>query len=96
MSLGVENLFLLLQEFGTPGQHKKFMAAHRAGSLRYSELKPAVADAIAAYLAPFRKRVAELEKNSNKVWKIYASGARAAQKIAAQKIAATRAHLGLL
>lgn len=96
ISPGVENLFLLLQEFGAPMQYKKFMAAHKAGSLRYSELKPAVADAIASSFAPFRKRVAELEKNPNKVWNMYASGARVAQKIAARKIAAVRAHIGLI
>lgn len=96
MSAGVTNLFLFLQEFGTPIQYKKCIAAHKAGSLRYSELKPAVADAIADYFAPFRKRVAELEKSPAKVWKIYSGGARDAQKIAAKKIAVVRAHLGLL
>ncbi|MDO8435670.1 MAG: tryptophan--tRNA ligase [bacterium] len=96
MSAGVANLFLLLQEFGTPNQYKKFMAAHRAGSLRYSELKPVVADAIASYLAPFRKRVAELEKNPAKVWKIYTSGARVAQKTATKKLSAVRDRLGLI
>lgn len=96
MSKGVENLFLLLQEFGSEKIYKKFMSSYKDGSLKYSDLKPTVANAVSKYFEPFRKKAAELENQQDKVLKIYQEGAKAARKIASQKIQIVRKNIGLI
>ena len=59
MSPGVKNLFTLLQAFAAKETVEHFKAQYDKGTLRYGELKPAVAEAIVAELGPIRERRAE-------------------------------------
>jgi len=79
MPTGVANLFELFAEFGPADEVAKFQKQYKDGSIRYSELKDAVADHIAAYFAEFRLRRAELLKDPKYVAKIFASGAKRAR-----------------
>jgi len=60
MSPGVQNLFGLLRACQATATHDTLLESHQAGSLRYSDLKEAVADAIVDLTTPFRARLAEL------------------------------------
>ncbi len=67
MSPGVENLFTLLRASGRQEAHDILMSAHEAGSLKYVELKDAVADALIDIAGAFRERKEELLDNKKEV-----------------------------
>ena len=67
MSAGVTNLFSLLQAAGAAQAHESLTHDYNAGSLQYSDLKQAVADALVPISAGFRERKAELQKDKKQV-----------------------------
>jgi tryptophanyl-tRNA synthetase len=95
MSPGVKNLFILLEEFGEPGVLRQFQDAYAAGTLRYSELKPAVADAMVATLTPIRARREELVAHPERVRAALDAGADRASAIARRTMEEVRERLGL-
>jgi tryptophanyl-tRNA synthetase len=95
MGPGVKNLFTLLQAFDAPEQVKHFQEQYEAGTLRYSELKPAVGDAIVAELAPIRARREELNATPRKVWDALEQGAERARAVASVTMQEVRCALGL-
>lgn len=95
MGPGVKNLFTLLEAFGTPDQVRYFREQYDAGSLRYSELKPAVGDAVVAELAPIRERREELAAEPERVWKALESGAERARAVATETMREVRSAMGL-
>lgn len=95
MSAGVKNLFTLLQEFAAAGTVRHFQEAYAAGTLRYSELKPAVADAVVAALAPIRARRAELVAHPDRVRAALDAGAERASTVARRTMDEVRHRLGL-
>jgi tryptophanyl-tRNA synthetase len=60
MSEGVENLFSLMKAAGAIEAHDHLMENYHAGSLRYSDLKEEVANALVEMTQVFVKRKAEL------------------------------------
>ena len=95
MSPGVKNLFTLLEAFGTPEQLAHFKAEYDGGTLRYSELKPAVAEAVVAELGPVRARREELAAHPERVWAALEHGAERARTLAQQTMVEVRAKMGL-
>jgi tryptophanyl-tRNA synthetase len=95
MSPGVANLFLLLESFGSPETLQHFREQYDAGTLRYGELKPAVADAVAAELAPIRARREELAAHPERVWGALEHGAARAREVAVKTMAEVREVMGL-
>ncbi|USN53519.1 MAG: tryptophan--tRNA ligase [Candidatus Nomurabacteria bacterium] len=95
MDPGVKNLLVLLKEFGTSAQVKKYEAAYADGSIRYSDLKHDLADALVKGLAPFQERRAKLAKDPKKVWKILHDGAKKARPIAQQTMQDVKQVMGL-
>ncbi len=67
MSAGVENLFLLLTACGNKEAHASLMDDYKAGALRYSDMKQAVADTLVETLAPFQDRKEELKSNKKEI-----------------------------
>lgn len=63
MSPGVSNLFAILLACGSQDKWTSLKNDHTAGSLKYSDLKTAVADSLVNTLKPFRERRAELNSN---------------------------------
>ncbi len=93
MSAGVENLFTLLR-LSAPGEIvEPFLAEHRAGRLRYSDLKEAVQLHLNAALAPIRERRAALATDDVRV--VLARGAERARVIAAETMARVRELMGV-
>lgn len=60
MSPGVKNLFSLLKAAGKADAHNVLMANYESGSLKYAELKEAVAEALVEISTPFRERKMEI------------------------------------
>ncbi len=67
MSAGIENLFGLLKAAGGSDAHASLMDDFKKGTLRYVDLKEAVADALVEISTPFREKKAELNANKKEV-----------------------------
>lgn len=92
----MKNLFELLRACGAADAHTALMADHAAGSLRYGDLKAAVADAVVGLVNPLRERLSVLYGQRQQVEEqIYASSAVIRQR-AAQTVREVREITGLL
>jgi tryptophanyl-tRNA synthetase len=94
MPPGVENLFELFSEFGPGEEVENFRKQYGDRSIRYSELKDAVADHIIAYFAPFRARREELLKHPNEIEKVFKQGAKRARAKAQETMQVVRKKIG--
>ena len=95
-SLGVDNLFVLLREFGTKEQIEYFENERAFGGLKFSELKETLAQQVSDHFAPFREKRAELLANKSLVAEILGDGAHAARKVAGETLARVKDLTGLL
>jgi tryptophanyl-tRNA synthetase len=95
MGPGVANLFTLLEGFAAPETKAHFRAQYEAGTLKYSELKPAVAEAMVAELAPIRARREELARDPDRVRQALARSAERARTVARETMAEVRDRMGL-
>lgn len=95
MSPGVQTLFALLEAFGSKGVHTKLRQEHEAGTLKYSELKPAVAATFAKHFAEFRAKKAELLANPTEIDAVLARGAVAARAVASETLSRVRKIVGI-
>ena len=93
--LGVENLLLLLKEFGSAGDYTTFSAAEKEGTIRYGELKQVLEESIATYFADFRKKRAALLQDSATVTAIMESGAKKAGDVAKETMDRVRKMVGV-
>lgn len=94
-SAGVQNLFTLLHEFGTPEDDAIMERAYQDGSLKYSELKDLLALRIADHLATFRARRAKLLANPAALERMLATNAKKVRKMAQQTVKEVRQKVGL-
>ena len=67
MSPGVENLFTLLRASGEKEAYESLLDDYRQGSLRYVDLKDAVAHALIGLSREFRERRADLIANKKEI-----------------------------
>lgn len=93
-SPGVANLFTLLEVFA-PGRYREFAEAYQAGTIRYSEMKQVLAEAMVERFNPFRKRYEQLARHMDEVRDILADGARRARPVAQATIEDVRQKMGL-
>ncbi len=94
MSPGVKNLFDFLLYLGKNDIHMKMMAEYQNKTIKYSELKKAVADSIIEELADFQNRRELI--NDAEVIKVITKGKKQAQTIAKQTIQEVRKKIGFL
>jgi len=94
-SPGVENLLLLLKEFGSAGDYTAFSAAEKEGTVRYGDLKQVLAESIATYFADFRKKRAALLQDNTTVTAIMESGAKKAGDVAKETMDRVRKMVGV-
>ncbi len=95
MSPGVQNLFTLLGSFAPEETVRHFQEQYEAGTLRYSELKPALAEAMVAELNPVRERREELAAHPERVWEALDAGAERAAVVARATMEEVRERCGL-
>lgn len=92
---GVENLLLLLKQFGDKKTYQQFANAEKDGTIRYGELKTALAEAISDYFADFRKKRAELLTNPAEIERILELGAARARTVATKTMDEVRKLVGI-
>lgn len=93
-SPGVENLFLLLKNFGDKSVYEQFVEVNKKGGLQYGDLKKATADAIAMYFGEFREKRENLLSDPEKMKEILNMGARKAQHVADKTMKDVRRLIG--
>lgn len=96
MSPGVKNLFKLLELFGDNKTYNKFQTAYKNKTIKYSELKTELAEAIIKYLKPIQEKRKYFADNKIKVKKILEDGAKKARIIAQKNILEIKKKMGLL
>lgn len=96
MAPGVKTLFVLLDSFGDKKVYLRFKREYDAGTIRYSDLKPAVAEAIIDYFADFRKTRSALLAHPEKIEQMLAEGARRARRVVEATMGEVRKKVGLL
>jgi tryptophanyl-tRNA synthetase len=92
---GVDNLLMLLKQFGTKEDYETFVEAEKDGSIRYGDLKTTLAEAISTSFESFRTKRAELLKNPTELEAILARGAESARLVAKQTLADVYKLVGL-
>jgi tryptophanyl-tRNA synthetase len=95
MSAGVENLFNLLKACGKNEQINSFISDYNAGTLKYKDIKDAVAEAIIELTTPFKQRKAELYKNLDYVEKLISEHAEKARVIADKTMSNVKNLVGI-
>ncbi len=93
-SAGVANLFTLLEVFA-PDRYAECANAYQQGTIRYSEMKQVLADALIATLTPIRERYTALTNHPDDVRDILAAGARRARPMAQATMEEVREKMGL-
>lgn len=94
ISPNTENLISLYGEFAGKDAAEKVMAERKAGTIKYSEFKPALAEAIIKELEPFQKRRAKISDEDVK--KIFAGGAEKLRPVAAKTLEEVKSKMGLI
>jgi len=94
MGPGVKNLFTLLEAFAEPEVVEQFRADYANQSLRYSDLKHTLGEAIVEAIAPIRERRAEILAKPDQLIEILNAGAERARKLARQTMAEVRDAMG--
>lgn len=95
MSPGVANLFGLLEMSADAQTVEHFRDAYRRGTIRYSELKQALAEALVEALRPIQERHRELMARPGIVEEIVTAGAQRARAVAAETLREVRERMGL-
>lgn len=95
-SPGVDNLFFLLENFGTPEQTTHFRDLQKAETLKFSELKESLAATIAGYFAEFREKKKELLAKPDYLSQILGDGANKARQVAQKTLYEVKQKTGLL
>ncbi|MCL5666599.1 MAG: tryptophan--tRNA ligase [Patescibacteria group bacterium] len=95
-SPGEENLMLLLAHFGKTDGIRHFTEAQNSGTLKYSELKQALAESISEYFTPFREKKKELLARPEYLARVLAQGAAKAAQIARETMLEVKEKIGLV
>ncbi len=95
MSAGLKALFEFVDLF-IPEQKAQFLSQYEEGTLRYVELKDAIAQAIAEVLQPIQQKRLALLEDQQYIDQVIIEGARKAQEIALETVTDVRQRMGLL
>mgnify|MGYP000850963842 CR=1 FL=1 len=95
MPPGVTNLFTLLQSFAPSQVVAQFQQDYDNKTIRYSDLKEAVAEHLIAELTPIQERYQELLANPDQLRKILSTGAEQARNVASKNLQEIRERMGL-
>lgn len=94
MNGGVKALFALGELF-LPDQLDGFRTSYEHGTLQFSQMKDAVAQAIVERLRPIQLRYTELSKSEERVEQLMKHGAEKARSIARDTVAEVKTAMGL-
>lgn len=94
ISSGTKNLLFLLELLAGKETAEKFRKEREAGTIKYSEMKPVLAEAIIKELEPFQKRRAEI--SDEEIKKILKDGGAKARPIAEKTMQEVKEKMGLV
>jgi tryptophanyl-tRNA synthetase len=93
---GGKNLLLLLEQFCDDKKLiEKFNKEYKDNSIKYSELKPILAESITEKLKPIREKRNELAKNPDEVMKILKQGTEKARDAAKQTLKTVKRKMSI-
>jgi tryptophanyl-tRNA synthetase len=92
---GVANLFKLLQLFKLDNQYKKFEQDYKTKTIRYTELKEVLSQAIYKELKPFQEKRKIFKEDSKLVDEIINTGNRKCLQMAEETMREVRGKMGL-
>lgn len=88
---GGKNLINIFEQFSDDKKLvEKFKSEHKKGTIKYSELKPVLSEAIIKVLEPIQKKRKYYEKNPKIVEKILKEGTARARKVASETLKAVK------
>ncbi|HEY3246703.1 MAG TPA: tryptophan--tRNA ligase [bacterium] len=93
-TVGVANLFTLL-DILAPARYAEFVDAYQSGTIRYSDMKQVLAEAMVARFTPMRERYAELIARPDELRDVLSAGAARAGPVAQETLAEVQAKMGL-
>lgn len=93
---GVANLFKLFRIFGEDEIYQKYAADYKAKTIRYSEMKNALAEIIYKELKPFQERRKEFENNPKLVDEILEQSITKCRVLAEETMQEVRQKMGLV
>lgn len=95
MTPGVKTLFAYAKLYIAPSEIQKYEEQFRNGTLKFVEIKDAIAEAIYADLQPLQNKRKELEANPDYVDKVIRESAQKAKAIAQKTIDEVKQKMGL-
>lgn len=95
MAEPVRNLFTILKLVSTPDVVEHFTQAYNDCSIRYGDLKKAIAEGVLAITTPIRQRVADIEANDEYLARVARQGAERARERAAATLSDVRRIMGI-
>jgi tryptophanyl-tRNA synthetase len=96
MSPGTANLFTIMREVSPPETYERFTNQYKGGTIRYSEMKEALAEDLVSALAPVRAASQELAAKPEFVREVLREGARRARLVARRTMVEVKLKMGLL
>ncbi len=94
---GALNLIDLLEEFSNDeALVKKFRDEFKDKTIKYSELKPALTEAIVSHLKPMQEKREKLLKDKKYVEKVLEDGAKRAKEIASKNMGEIKKIIGII
>ena len=90
------SLFNLAYLFGGGELHQKYVQAYKSKTIRYSEMKNEISQAIFQELQPFQERRREFENNPELVEKILEEHTKKCREKAQQTLKEVKEKMGLL
>jgi tryptophanyl-tRNA synthetase len=91
----IENLFLLMDLVGEPGAAKEFRDAYDNCSIRYGDMKKALAEFMVAFIAPIREKATAILNDHIYLEAVMEKGAAKASRSAAATMDRVREAIGL-
>ena len=96
MSAGVENLFEMLRASRQNGAYESLKQDFENGTLKYAELKQAVADSLVSMTNPFKERKAELLSDKKNLKRQIKHSSAEIRKKAAVTVSEVKELIGLM
>ncbi len=94
-SEAVRNLFILLELVGSPEVVRKFEEDYQTGTIRYGDMKKALAEGMVAFIGPIREKAEAIRNDLPYLRRVMEQGADKARASAQETLKLVREAMGL-
>ena len=91
----IQNIFMLMQLVSEESTIQKFTDDYNSASIRYGDMKKALAEDMVKFIAPIRQKALDIRANESYLKKVIDQGAEQARASAQQTIKEARRLIGL-